>query len=581
MPHQRQTYLRQLLASLALCLVSSALVPESVAQGDGRYSEPNFDRKLFAREALLLEQQEVASTVKALAALASNFPGAEEVDHRLRAKALAVALRLDGTSPAAIDANRQLRRGEMPGAVPEFSTLAEVAATLWEIASYLESSEKGKDENVLQFCLVDIARELDPKNLGESNRYPTRLPEAIFPGWGPIVRSGSSEFVFPDRRKDKPEPASGSSTTPDPVDVPLVPTPNRTAQGSYSAIGVDGKTATLININGDLKTGGGTGPLAIVFSDEDGDTSQPLNQQRDSIVSALTELDGGWPEGGGVLVMSVATGYGDDNALILPSAILADSLIRERDLDPRTIAFGMLDPEGSIIATDKIFQRLQSFKSIDIDTILVPSDNLPELQDMALLGEIEPFLRFQIILVGSLEQAVELADAERNENDEKFAASQGIFERVQEVAKGEVINSMIELSVVREEFAKIIAATPDHASAKLLIDVGAGSLPEYLTRNGSLAALYHATGPVVAAMQKQGSAQRPVVLAAYEEVNRIQPILEPATRELGEMMSSLLKNIGTYAGISDKDSTEGEEFKAKIFSTWDTVRSEYTRLKNG
>jgi hypothetical protein len=122
---------------------------------------------------------------------------------------------------------------------------------------------------------------------------------------------------------------------------------------------------------------------------------------------------------------------------------------------------------------------------------------------------------------------------------------------------------------------------PDHASAKILHNFSKRTLPKNLTREGSLAALYHATGPVVTDMQTKGSAERPIVLAAYEEVNRIQPILEPETRELGKTMLGLLKDIGTYAHFADKTSAPAGELKTKILTTWDSVRKEYTRLKNG
>ena len=75
--------------------------PRALALDNGKYYEPDFEKKLFGRDSLLLEPQEVTATVTALAALAANFPDAGEVGPVLCAKALAIALRLDGTHPAA------------------------------------------------------------------------------------------------------------------------------------------------------------------------------------------------------------------------------------------------------------------------------------------------------------------------------------------------------------------------------------------------------------------------------------------------------------------------------------------------
>lgn len=114
----------------------------------------------------------------------------------------------------------------------------------------------------------------------------------------------------------------------------------------------------------------------------------------------------------------------------------------------------------------------------------------------------------------------------------------------------------------------------------MLLAHGAEELPEHLSRNGSLNALSRATGPVVKAMLSQGSADQATVVAAYESVDKIQPILDPEIAALGEMMSALLKDIGTFAAMEPKTSPPANELKDKIFSTWETVREEFGRLKN-
>ena len=120
---------------------------------------------------------------------------------------------------------------------------------------------------------------------------------------------------------------------------------------------------------------------------------------------------------------------------------------------------------------------------------------------------------------------------------------------------------------------------PAHGSASLLLEFGEGKLPKSLTRNGSLAALYRATGPVVAEMQTKGSADRATVINALGSVTKIQPILDPETTALGETMAGLLRDIGRYAGMTSKTSATAISLKDKIFATWETVRAEYSRLK--
>ncbi len=195
--HRQSPTASAVAVATATVLAVLLAVPFALGQTAARYAEPNFDGHLFSREALLLETQEIASAVSALVALAANFPSDPAINHQLRAMALGIALRLDGTHPGALAANASLKKAELPTTLPDYETLGEVAGQLWTTASYLESPEMGEDERVLQFCLVDIARSIDPTNLADSNRYPARLPESVFPGWDTVVGNSSARLRLP------------------------------------------------------------------------------------------------------------------------------------------------------------------------------------------------------------------------------------------------------------------------------------------------------------------------------------------------------------------------------------------------
>ncbi|MGI9243377.1 MAG: hypothetical protein ACR2RV_21440 [Verrucomicrobiales bacterium] len=583
---------RQFPAALALAAALSAAAagllttPIARAQGGDPYSGPDFSKQLFTREAVLLETQEIASVVSALTALAANFPASSELDHQLRAKALAIALGLDGTHPGALATHASLKNAELPAPVSDFSTLGEIAEQIWLTASYLESPEMGEDEQVLQFCLVDIARDIDSANLAESNRYPARLAESMFPGWDSFIKgAGNSAFVFPDKGQEPPvipDPAPGKVDEPDPdtgAKPPVIP-PNaeRAAQGTYRSITISGSTPALAPIGGDLKTSGSTAPMAVIFSDEEGDTGQPLNDNRGALVSALTKLHGSWPEDGGVVVLTVNSADAGDQAMLLPSAILADSLIRERELAPGTLALGFVDPDGNLLRVEQLHDRLADFKANEIDTILLPEENLPDLRDMALLGELTPFFRYQFILVSNLGEAVDLAAEQR---DEDFEANLRSFKLVQDVAKDAVLTSLTGFTAVQSTFGKITELNPKHASAVVLLEHGAEKLPEHLTRRGSLEALRRITGPVVQSMLSPGGSAEPDAVAdALEAVEKVRPILDPEIAPLGKMMGALLKDIGRFAKLDPQSGPAANELKDKILSTWETVREEFGRLKN-
>ena len=563
---------------LALWLVLLCCVVSGIEAQAPRYREPDFEKKLFAREALLLEKQEIDTAVTALAALAANFSDSDEVDHQLRAKAIAIALRLNGTDAVALAANRALMMGEAPEAVPSVTSLDQVAQQLWMIAGFLDSPEKGKDERVLQFCLADIARGIDPQNLAESNRYPARLPTTLFPGWETVLK-GRPGFVFPDPEPEPdPDPDPGQGADPGTVDGedPAGTRTTRAAKGAGKALTVGG---VVERIRADLKEGGGEAPLAIVFSDGEGATTVPLNEHRATLVSALTELQGGWPKDGGVLVLTIDGEPTADQSLMLPSALLADSLIRARKLDEKTAALGFVAPEGSLIKAERLYQRLHALRSNKVATILLPEENFADLEDLALLGELAPFYRFQIILVGSLKEAASLAAAEgRGEN---FAASQSEFSALQKVAMKSEISELTGFPSVQSNLAKVIELEPRHASARILRAHGARELPQKLTTKGALGALYRATSPVVSAVKAGGAPERNVVIAAYESVEQISDLLPEEVAPLGASSGELLKEIGAYTSLADKQGAEAQALKAKIIGQWDGVRDEFARLNRG
>ena len=570
-------------STVAIALIAfavTALVPPSRAQDEDSYAEPDFETELFSRDALLLETQEIATTVTALAAIASNFPGTDKVNHRLRAKSLAVALRLDGTHPAAVSANSDLRDGKHPEPLTDFTDLDAIAEQLWTAARYLESPEKGKDERILQFCLAEIARDLDPENLADSNLYPAHLPSNLFPGWSAIIGKGDKPVFEFDPGAGDP----GNKTDPEPEpETTTVPTPNgtgnptRTAQGTLRTAVAGDSRGSVATLTGDLKAGGGTDALAIVFADVEGETNQPLNRYRDTLVSALTELHGSWPQDGGVLVLTVKSDDADDQGLMLGAAILADSLMRERELDPRVLPIGFVAPEGSLMAVDNLFERLQALKTAQPGIVIVPEENLPQLQDMLLLGEIPLFFRHQFIVASTLKEAAAMVAVGREEN---FETSLVEAKLVWDVVKGPNVATMPKYSAVRKKLTLITELNPRHVSASLLLKQGADELPEKLTLGGSLAALQRATGPVVAAMQDQGSADRATAAAALAEVNALKPLIPTEAETLSSLMTGVLEDIGTYAGLTDQNSAAATELQAKIRTSWATVRTEFGRLKN-
>jgi len=557
-------------------LAALFVLPQARGQEDDvPYAEPDFERQLFLREALLLESQEISEIVTALAALASNFSHDEKITNRLRAKALAIALTLDGIDPNAVQANRALKGGDLPAKVTGFSTLPKIARTIWDTAGYLESPEKGRNEQILQYCLADIAREIDPENQRDSRRFPLTIAKNLFGGWDVILgKRPGPEIDFP--------PVEGATDPEKPEPIPDLENLGGTkeAEGKIRSIVPEGRKSRISEIHGDLSLRSGNAPLAVVFTDSDGDTEQPLNEQRAGIVSALTEThDGQWPTNSGVVVLRVESGSKGDPSLTLPAAILTDALIRGREVHADTLAIGIVSPDGSLALAGRLRQRLRSLDTSDA-IIIVPGDNVPELQDMLLLREFDAFFNHQIITAATLGDAIEIASGERSK---EFGQGLALFGQIQGLLGGNTPEQLSESGTVKSRLEQIVKLNPDHASASLLLKNANGELPKTLTLGGSMVALARASQPVVEGMQerkKSGILSDPsIAKTARARLGEIVDLMHADVAEICVAMVDLTDKISEHVALDSKKGDAAVALRAEIESAWEVVRSEFQQLK--
>ena len=91
-------------------------LPTNPGGGSGKsrpegYVEPNFTKPLFDVEKLGLDEAGKKAVARVLTAAAVNFPKDKAVTDVVKAKALALAKRLDKSSAAIFTANSMLKRG--------------------------------------------------------------------------------------------------------------------------------------------------------------------------------------------------------------------------------------------------------------------------------------------------------------------------------------------------------------------------------------------------------------------------------------------------------------------------------------
>ena len=171
---------------LAMCVAVSALPAQEPAPRVG-FITPNFSKALFDIDSIFLEPGELRVVTNALSALAANFPGDNRIDNGLRAKALAISLRLDGTHRDSVLTLQKLQQGETPDSVPGFREPDDVALELWQLAEALDRADASRDDHVLACYLIDIAMLIDPERPGGSVRFKELSRKGKFLGWTDVI----------------------------------------------------------------------------------------------------------------------------------------------------------------------------------------------------------------------------------------------------------------------------------------------------------------------------------------------------------------------------------------------------------
>ena len=156
---------RLLLFFLCCSALLHAQAPGTASRGDidGRYQRPDLTARIFDAAAAKLSPEQTDAIVRDLVLIARNFPDNIRITHRVRSRALAVALRLSPDDRAAVVANGQLARGMVPAPVPcdPPASLGGIAARLRDVAMpMIEAPENAARQ--LALLLLDLCTTLDP-----------------------------------------------------------------------------------------------------------------------------------------------------------------------------------------------------------------------------------------------------------------------------------------------------------------------------------------------------------------------------------------------------------------------------------
>ena len=195
-------------AVLAIFVVMTVLPAQEPAPKVA-FSVPNFSKVLFDIDSVFMEPGELRVVTNALSALAANFLGDSIIVPGIRAKALAISLRLDGTHRDSVLTLQKLKQGETPIPVPGFEEPDAAALELWQLAEALDRADASRDDHVLACYLMDIAMLIDPDRPGGIARFKKLSKKGKFLGWKDVITVINAPVAIRKPADTQPEQPAG------------------------------------------------------------------------------------------------------------------------------------------------------------------------------------------------------------------------------------------------------------------------------------------------------------------------------------------------------------------------------------
>ncbi len=530
--------LSRLLLFLLLCAAALpvfAQAPGTVERRDidGDYRRPDLNALLFDPLMLRLTPDQVEAIVQEMRLIARNLPDSSAVNHRLRSRALAVALHLMPDDRSAIIANGQLARRARPSplAVNITVTPEGVAQRLLAAAGSLINAQE-LSARQLAMLVLDIALQLDPR----LRRQIFPLTYGTTPDWGGEAPETELVDAPPEFRLLEAEvqlllPAVDKGQ----IKIVTVRT---------SARSTPGQKGLRINLPEAL--------MQQMQKKEGAATRREVEERMAALRAALRLRHEVWPAAW-TLEISVS---GQDQAplpqLFAGMALTLDALLSGEALDPECLIALHSDVKGNTRAVLPLETLLPAAALQKAGCLLVlPHDVAEELNDWIFLHPDQWTLLFRLTMhcVPALPDAMALIKSKRADRLEQSMARFGeIAARLR--AAGD---PLVELRrpETTAQLREVTMWHPHHLSAAALLSVAAGG-PATLSAPGSLRYIDRLAQPVLSTNRAQFPLHVPHRRFVKTEFGRAGEALQAAFKKLDPAVRPYATEVITLARMLDR-----------------------------
>ena len=524
------------------------------------YVGPDPFAALFPRDKLPIDTDTMRELSRHLTSVSRREIEGDPSQMRASAQLLAIAIRLDPANRAALEIDKALREGRP---VERFDDdINGPLRQAWGIAEWLVDPGSGEGGKLLGHQVIDALAVVNPRNPLSKLRDPDGEAER----WKNVVPPLAAYRQSPKPAK-APEPPA-----PEPPPVERPPILLREASTQTPLFLYDQDLRRHLRIAPlQLRIEELAQPDLLTFALQPDVTSPDIDAARGEVRKLLEKK---WPHLPVQQIAHIATGterYATKNeqAISGPAALLMHSALTGRKLRPDVIFVGELATGGNLTRPRQSWDYLRLLRVKGKGRLLVPPDFQPELRAMIALSDPAFFLRWEVLIVSSIDVALSLASEDGD--PEGLAATSLLYEELRKVGESKDVGQLCVNAKVRERLNEIVSKAPFHYSARMLLIQGdAARRPTRVDREVAARILRSAIEPLSGISRSplsQLTSKRLITSgeASGAEIERFAKFISPKDGDLvkeAREISQLAETVGR--GKRDGALREGVLYYRKV-----------------
>lgn len=259
-------------------------------------------------------------------------------------------------------------------------------------------------------------------------------------------------------------------------------------------------------------------------------------------------------------------------------AVAVDSLFTGGELDDSFAVAGDVNPDGTVSAVGGIADNIGCGLEGDYKLIGIPDGNIRQVTDAYILNGFEKFIGCQIFSFKFLDEAIALTSKEKPEHIQKSIDD---FNKAAKVLKGKGISALKSDEVILL-LKEVLTRTPNHQSARVLLNLANGESDKYLSLGVSFRQIHHRVGKVQVIFAKPlamkdlsvSTTDRKWLKKQSDELERVKTRLSPEIKGYSEST----RQVFALLAKGRLDGENGQGYHKRFKAAWDKAKGERMKL---